>query len=88
MSGAGRDPKPDLHFGEVNESVKAYGIFTHRHIGEIEQELGLTGIDFLPHLIPMTRGILVRLPRPDDPRRDPGRARPRSTPTPTTPSRS
>ena len=68
VSGAGRDPKADLHFGEVNESVKAYGIFTHRHIGEIEQELGslggdeanpgVRGVDFLPHLIPMTRGIL------------------------------
>ena len=72
VSGAGRDPKPDLQFGEVNESVKAYGIFTHRHIGEIEQELGAPpgnpGIDFLPHLIPMTRGILaachVRTTRP------------------------
>jgi N-acetyl-gamma-glutamyl-phosphate reductase len=79
VSGAGRDPKADLHFGEVNESVKAYGIFTHRHIGEIEQELaeqspsatanpGISGIDFLPHLIPMTRGILsachVRPTRP------------------------
>ncbi len=70
VSGAGRDPKADLHFGEVNESVKAYGVFTHRHIGEIEQELrgqsptpdanpGATGIDFLPHLVPMTRGILA-----------------------------
>jgi N-acetyl-gamma-glutamyl-phosphate reductase len=69
VSGAGRDPKADLHFGEVNESVKAYGIFTHRHIGEIEQELvalggpaanpGVRGVDFLPHLIPMTRGILA-----------------------------
>ena len=78
VSGAGRDAKPDLHFGEVNESVKAYGIFTHRHIGEIEQELGalgaahenpgVHGVDFLPHLIPMTRGILsaghVRTTRP------------------------
>ncbi len=79
VSGAGRDPKADLHFGEVNESVKAYGIFTHRHIGEIEQELiglsptpdanpGARGIDFLPHLVPMTRGILsaghVRTTRP------------------------
>jgi N-acetyl-gamma-glutamyl-phosphate reductase len=79
VSGAGRDPKADLHFGEINESVKAYGIFTHRHIGEIEQELrgqsptpdanpGASGIDFLPHLIPMTRGILaachVRTTRP------------------------
>ena len=78
VSGAGRDPKADLHFGEVNESVKAYGIFTHRHIGEIEQELGalggdgtnpgVHGVDFLPHLVPMTRGILsachVRPTRP------------------------
>lgn len=79
VSGAGRDAKPDLHFGEVNESVKAYGIFTHRHIGEIEQELGalapsadanpgVRGVDFLPHLVPMTRGILsachVRPSRP------------------------
>ncbi len=79
VSGAGRDPKADLHFGEVNESVKAYGIFNHRHIGEIEQELreqspapganpGVSAIDFLPHLIPMTRGILsachVRPTRP------------------------
>jgi len=69
VSGAGRDPKADLHFGEVNESVKAYGIFSHRHIGEIEQELGelgadganpgVRGVDFLPHLVPMTRGILA-----------------------------
>jgi N-acetyl-gamma-glutamyl-phosphate reductase len=77
VSGAGRDPKADLHFGEINESVKAYGIFTHRHIGEIEQELGalgvdanpgVRGVDFLPHLVPMTRGILsaahVRPTRP------------------------
>jgi N-acetyl-gamma-glutamyl-phosphate reductase len=79
VSGAGREPRPDLHFGEVNESVKAYGIFTHRHIGEIEQELqalspdpganpGASGVDFLPNLVPMTRGILsachVRTTRP------------------------
>ncbi len=78
VSGAGRDPKADLHFGEINESVRAYGIFTHRHIGEIEQELGalggdganpgVRGVDFLPHLVPMTRGILsaghVRPTRP------------------------
>jgi N-acetyl-gamma-glutamyl-phosphate reductase len=75
VSGAGRDPKPDMMFGEVNESVKAYGIGGHRHVAEIEQELawlgaaGVTnGVDFLPHLIPMTRGILsachVRTTRP------------------------
>ena len=80
VSGAGRDPKPDMMFGEVNESVKAYGIGGHRHVAEIEQELaalgsgagaenpGATAVDFLPHLIPMTRGILsaghVRPTRP------------------------
>jgi len=70
VSGAGRDPKPDMMFGEVNESVKAYGIGGHRHVAEIEQELaglgaapgvdnpGAERVDFLPHLIPMTRGIL------------------------------
>ena len=71
VSGAGRDPKPEMMFGEVNESVRAYGIGGHRHVAEIEQEIGLAGagagqanpgargIDFLPHLIPMTRGILA-----------------------------
>ena len=70
VSGAGRDPKPDMMFGEVDESVKAYGVGGHRHVAEIEQELawlgglagaanpGAAGVDFLPHLIPMTRGIL------------------------------
>ncbi|MBA2380801.1 MAG: N-acetyl-gamma-glutamyl-phosphate reductase [Chloroflexi bacterium] len=70
VSGAGRDAKPDLMFGEVNESVKAYGIGGHRHVAEIEQELaalgaaagttnpGAASVDFLPHLVPMTRGIL------------------------------
>jgi N-acetyl-gamma-glutamyl-phosphate reductase len=73
VSGAGREAKPDLHFGEVNESVKAYGLGGHRHVAEIEQELasiqatagldvdanpGIVAVDFLPHLVPMTRGIL------------------------------
>ena len=83
VSGAGRDPKPEMMFGEVNESVKAYGLGGHRHVAEIEQELAVVGgregldpsanpgavaVDFLPHLIPMTRGILstshVRPTRP------------------------
>jgi N-acetyl-gamma-glutamyl-phosphate reductase len=103
VSGAGREAKPDLMFGEVNESVKAYGIGGHRHVAEMEQELaalgaeawgaddgpggreahqggreahpgapganpGARGVDFLPHLVPMTRGILsachVRTTRP------------------------
>jgi N-acetyl-gamma-glutamyl-phosphate reductase len=76
VSGAGREAKAEMLFAEVNESVRAYGIFGHRHTAEMEQELAwLTGgaavsrgIDFLPHLIPMTRGILsachVRPTRP------------------------
>jgi N-acetyl-gamma-glutamyl-phosphate reductase len=65
VSGAGRDAKADMMFAEVNESVKAYGVGGHRHVAEIEQELGLLAgtrgrpVDFLPHLIPMTRGILA-----------------------------
>lgn len=70
VSGAGREAKPGLMFGEVNESVSAYGVGGHRHVAEIEQELAWLGaasgatnpgarpVDFLPHLIPMTRGIL------------------------------
>jgi N-acetyl-gamma-glutamyl-phosphate reductase len=59
VSGAGRDAKADMMFGEVNESVKAYGVAGHRHVAEMEQELAVRPIDFLPHLIPMTRGILA-----------------------------
>ncbi len=59
LSGAGREAKADMLFAEVNESVRAYGVFTHRHTAEMEQELGVRELDFLPHLIPMTRGILA-----------------------------
>jgi N-acetyl-gamma-glutamyl-phosphate reductase len=70
VSGAGREPKAELTFSEVNETVRAYGVGGHRHVAEMEQELGslgpspdanpgARGIDFLPHLIPMTRGILA-----------------------------
>jgi N-acetyl-gamma-glutamyl-phosphate reductase len=73
VSGAGREAKPNLMFSEVDESVSAYGLGGHRHVAEIEQELlgsatgaglaadanpGIHGVDFLPHLIPMVRGIL------------------------------
>jgi N-acetyl-gamma-glutamyl-phosphate reductase len=70
VSGAGRETKAELMFGEVNESIKAYGLDGHRHVAEIEQELrglsadedanpGGRAVDFLPHLIPMSRGILA-----------------------------
>ena len=63
VSGAGRGAKTDNLYAEVNESVKAYGVTTHRHTPEIEQNLALAGkqetiIQFTPHLMPMTRGIL------------------------------
>ncbi len=85
VSGAGREAKTEMLFGEVNESVRAYGVGGHRHVAEIEQELagitvragldvsanpGIVAVDFLPHLVPMTRGILaachVRPTRPVD----------------------
>jgi len=63
VSGGGREPKPDFHFPECNESVKPYRVGVHQHEPEIEQELGnMAGknvdIIFVPHLISMTRGIL------------------------------
>ncbi len=63
-SGAGRSAKTDNLFCEVNESIKPYGVGTHRHIPEIEEQLGYAKGDkirlvFTPHLVPMERGILV-----------------------------
>jgi N-acetyl-gamma-glutamyl-phosphate reductase len=62
-TGAGRSLKTANLFCEINNSVKAYSIGKHRHIGEIEQELGKAygssfEIDFTPHLIPINRGII------------------------------
>ena len=64
VSGAGRGLSLTAHFSEVNESVSAYALDGHRHYPEIVQELrrlapsAELSITFLPHLIPMTRGIL------------------------------
>ena len=58
VSGAGRQPKPHLHFGAVNEDFTAYGLLDHRHTPEIEQATGAQVL-FTPHLAPMTRGILA-----------------------------
>jgi len=69
-SGAGRAPSDKLHFVEVNENCRAYGLFNHRHVPEMLQALGLAEKDmiFTPHLLPITRGILstiyVRLAKP------------------------
>jgi N-acetyl-gamma-glutamyl-phosphate reductase len=66
VSGAGRSPGMGVHFSEVNESVGAYAIGGHRHLPELQQELAALDRDgkgprltFVPHLIPMTRGILA-----------------------------
>jgi N-acetyl-gamma-glutamyl-phosphate reductase len=66
VSGAGRDVVLESLFCEVNEGVKAYKIFAHRHTPEIDQELSRLAqkemnVTFVPHLIPMDRGILSTL---------------------------
>jgi len=72
VSGAGRKVELDYLFVECNESVRPYSLPKHRHLSEIEQELSLAAnqrvvIQFTPHLIPVSRGILTTLylsPRP------------------------
>ena len=63
-SGAGRGAKLPNLYCEVNENIKAYGVATHRHTPEIEEQLGYSSgkkvvLNFTPHLVPMNRGILV-----------------------------
>jgi N-acetyl-gamma-glutamyl-phosphate reductase len=60
VSGAGRSPGVGVHFSEVNESVHAYAVAGHRHLPEIVQELAdSVRVTFVPHMVPMTRGILA-----------------------------
>lgn len=66
VTGAGRGLDLGTHFTECNESIKAYGLTTHRHTPEIEEHLKHIGgkeltISFTPHLIPMNRGILTTI---------------------------
>ncbi|MBA4150660.1 MAG: N-acetyl-gamma-glutamyl-phosphate reductase [Verrucomicrobia bacterium] len=66
VSGAGRKADVDYLFVECNESVRPYGLPKHRHLSEIEQELGTAAgepvtMQFTPHLIPVNRGILTTL---------------------------
>jgi N-acetyl-gamma-glutamyl-phosphate reductase len=61
VSGAGRHPKQETHFCEVNENLKAYGVLKHRHTPEMLAYIPGASAEtfvFTPHLIPMTRGIL------------------------------
>ena len=57
ISGAGKSPSDRTHFSENHGSAAAYGVFGHRHVAEMEQELG-RGVTFVPHLVPLNRGIL------------------------------
>jgi N-acetyl-gamma-glutamyl-phosphate reductase len=68
VSGAGRTLKLNTHYSEANEDVSAYGVAGHRHLPEIEQGLAERSgagrpsrprVTFIPHLVPMTRGILA-----------------------------
>jgi N-acetyl-gamma-glutamyl-phosphate reductase len=74
-SGAGRTPSDKLHFAEVNENLRAYALFSHRHVPEMLQALDLQESQFVftPHLLPITRGILstiyVRLAASGAPKR-------------------
>lgn len=63
-SGAGRSAKTQNLYCEVNENMKAYGVLSHRHTPEIEEQLGYASgrelkLIFTPHLVPMNRGILI-----------------------------
>lgn len=63
-SGAGRGAKVDNLYCEVNENIKAYGVASHRHTPEIEEQLSYASgeqvvLNFTPHLVPMNRGILI-----------------------------
>src|SRR6185503_9981752 len=63
VSGAGKTPSDRTHFSENHGSVAAYGIFSHRHTAEIEQELSAP-VTFVPHLVPLDRGILETIYAP------------------------
>lgn len=65
-SGAGKSPSITTHFSEMNENLKIYGVASHKHTPEIEQELGnwqgkTVSLTFQPHLVPMVRGIMATM---------------------------
>ena len=62
-SGAGKEPKRETHFCEVNENFRAYGLFNHRHTPEVQEHLGLAPDEFIfsTHLLPLARGILATM---------------------------
>ena len=60
VSGAGKEPTSRTHFVSVADNLSAYSVFTHRHLGEIAEQLQISTneITFTPHLLPIPRGIL------------------------------
>lgn len=60
VSGAGKAPSAKTHFMYAADNLSAYGVFGHRHLGELVEQLGVTSeqITFTPHLLPIPRGIL------------------------------
>jgi len=60
VSGAGKEPTAKTHFVSVADNLSAYSVFSHRHMGEIAEQLGLSDdqLIFTPHLLPIPRGIL------------------------------
>jgi N-acetyl-gamma-glutamyl-phosphate reductase len=60
LSGAGKAPTPKTHFMYAADNLSAYGVFTHRHTGELLEQIGIGAgeITFTPHLLPIPRGIL------------------------------
>jgi N-acetyl-gamma-glutamyl-phosphate reductase len=63
VTGAGKEPKRETHFVEVNENFRAYNLFRHRHTPEVADHLGLELSEFIftTHLLPLDRGILSTL---------------------------
>jgi N-acetyl-gamma-glutamyl-phosphate reductase len=72
-SGAGKEPKRELHFVEVDENFRAYGLFSHRHTPEVTEHLGIAEgeLIFSTHLLPLARGILSTIYVWLEPRRTP-----------------
>ena len=60
ISGAGKTPSAKTHFSERHGSVAAYGVLAHRHAAEMEQQLE-RAVTFVPHLVPIDRGILATI---------------------------
>jgi len=63
VSGAGKAPTAKTHYMYAADNLSAYGVFTHRHTGELLEQIGLKGseIIFTPHLLPIPRGIMATI---------------------------